>query len=124
MALKRFTRQTFSNFRINSTGVPNPFIVPPTVEYLVVAGGGSGAYSYGGGGGAGGFLGLSSASYNSGYVGSFNGSNQYLTIPYSTPVNTALDFGTGDFTVEFWMYCVTDWNNMSNPGVIGKKTND
>ena len=42
MALKRFTRQTFSNFRINSTGVPNPFLTPSTIEYLIVAGGGSG----------------------------------------------------------------------------------
>jgi len=59
-----------------------------------------------------------------GYVGSFNGSNQLLTVAYSTPVNNAFDFGTGDFTIEFWMYCVTSWPSMLNPGIIGKKSND
>jgi len=32
--------------------------------------------------------------------GYFDGSGDYLT----TPTNTALDFGTGDFTVEFWLF--------------------
>ena len=59
-----------------------------------------------------------------GYAGSFNGSNQLLTIPYSTPVNNAFDFGTGDFTIEFWIYCVTAWTSMNDPGIIGKKSND
>ena len=30
----------------------------------------------------------------------FDGTNDYLTVPASSD----LDFGTGDFTVEFWMY--------------------
>jgi len=34
------------------------------------------------------------------YAASFNGSNQYLTLP----INTALNFGTGNFTVEGWIY--------------------
>lgn len=37
---------------------------------------------------------------NSVYATQFNGSSQYLTVPS----NTALDFGTGDFTVEAWVY--------------------
>jgi len=32
-------------------------------------------------------------------AGSFNGTNQFLNIP-----NDGFDFGTGDFTVEFWAY--------------------
>ena len=35
-----------------------------------------------------------------GYVGSFNGSSQYL----ATPNNTAFGFGTGDYTMECWIY--------------------
>ena len=38
------------------------------------------------------------ANYSYGSIG-FNGSSQYL----STPNGTKFDFGTGDFTVEFWM---------------------
>ena len=34
------------------------------------------------------------------YASKFNGSSQYLT----TPTNTALTFGTGNFTIEFWIY--------------------
>lgn len=34
------------------------------------------------------------------YAGSFNGSSQYLTLAN----NSAFDFGTGDFTIEAWVY--------------------
>jgi hypothetical protein len=108
-------------------------LVPPTVEYLVISGGGSGGGGPGGGGGgAGGLLtnssfavnssttyavtvgaGGSSVAYsvtgnpgnnsvllnNNGYSYSFNGSSQYLTAN-----NAALALGTGDFTVEAWVY--------------------
>jgi hypothetical protein len=40
---------------------------------------------------------------------------------YVVPHNSSLDFGTGDFTVEFWIYAV----NMPNAaGIIGKKADD
>ena len=109
-----------------------PVLPPPTVlESLVVAGGGPGGggpYN-GGGGGAGGLIynsglpvttnvnytvtvgaggtgtttqgsnGLNSQIIsNNSY--SFNGSSQYLTVA----ANAALAFGTGDFTVEGWVY--------------------
>ena len=35
-----------------------------------------------------------------GQVGSFTGSSSYLTVPSSSP----FIFGTGDFTIEFWLY--------------------
>ena len=50
----------------------------------------------------------------------FDGSGDYLSMPN----NSAFDFGTGDFTVEFWIYCVTAWTSMSNPGIVGKKSGD
>ena len=37
------------------------------------------------------------------YYASFDGSTQYLTVPNSA----ALQFGTGDFTVEYWIYFLT-----------------
>ena len=44
----------------------------------------------------------------SAYSAQFNGSSQYLTVPN----NTAFDFGTGDFTVECWIY-LTKYNTGS-----------
>jgi len=41
--------------------------------------------------------------YGSNWSNYFDGSGDYLT----TPTNTALDFGTGDFTVEFWLFPTT-----------------
>jgi len=40
---------------------------------------------------------------------SFNGTNQYLTIPS----NATLNFGTGDFTFEFWMYLNSTVSNLA-----------
>jgi hypothetical protein len=113
---------------------PPPPSTPSTVEYLLVAGGGAGGggvqnYSTGGGGGAGGYrtntgfavatgtpitvtvgaggtgaaatVGTSGENSalinNNSYI--FNGSSQYLTAN-----NAALALGTGDFTVEAWVY--------------------
>ena len=47
-------------------------------------------------------------SLSSGSV-SFNGTNQYLTIPS----NATLNFGTGDFTFEFWMYLNSTVSNLA-----------
>ena len=44
----------------------------------------------------------------------FNGSTSYLDIPY----DASLDFGTGDFTVEWWQY-ETDNNPHPRPFQIG-----
>ena len=109
-----------------------PVLPPPTaLDYLVVAGGGGGGRYYGGGGGAGGLLTstgysvVSNATYtvtvgtggpgapstgigtagtnsivssNNSYT--FNGSSQYLNVAS----NSAFNFGTGDFTIEMWVY--------------------
>ena len=40
---------------------------------------------------------------------SFNGSSQYLSVPNSTALNP----GTGDFTIEFWTYLNSTTNNAS-----------
>jgi len=44
---------------------------------------------------------------------------------FSSPNNTLFNFGTGDFTVEWWMYLVTAWASIpSSPGIVGQKQND
>jgi hypothetical protein len=58
-----------------------------------------------------------SFAYSNSYSVGFNGSSQYLSIA----ANTALDFGTGDFTIEFWMYGTSIVNTS---GFIGKKASD
>jgi hypothetical protein len=50
----------------------------------------------------------------------FDGNNS-LTVEH----NEAFDFGTGDFTIEFWLYSEGEWcNNGGNCGVVGQKSND
>ena len=49
---------------------------------------------------------------------SFNGTSQYLTIPSTA----AFSFGTGDFTIEAWVYTTTDpipYNNLFDKTVFG-----
>lgn len=40
------------------------------------------------------------------------------------PNNPAMNFGTGDFTIAWWMYCAVSWASMTSPGVIGQKASD
>ena len=119
------------------------------IDYLVVAGGGSGASALNlgcGGGGAGGYVtntgfavtpgiaipitigaggaGVSGGGGNNGtnsainptYSASFDGTSQYLT----TASSTQLDFGTGDFTIECWVYSTSIANNY--PTFLGDVT--
>ena len=104
-----------------------------SVEYLIVGGGGGGGYLLGGGGGGGGVVtsgaytvtpgspitvtvgaagaaattqvnggtgGNSSIAGTNDYSVLLNGTSQYLTVAG----NAAFAFGTGDYTVEMWMY--------------------
>ena len=48
------------------------------------------------------------------YSMSFNSTSQYLSVA----ANTALDFGTGNFTIEFWLYGVTDPGGSSGYNLI------
>jgi hypothetical protein len=50
-----------------------------------------------------------------------NGSTDYIT----SPSNTDFDFGTGDFTVEFWLFTPVAWTSQpASSSVIGKKLSD
>lgn len=57
-----------------------------------------------------------------------NGSSLYLpsasTSFVSAPNFAGAQFGTGDFTIRWRMYCLTDWSSMSNPGIAGQKYSD
>jgi hypothetical protein len=51
----------------------------------------------------------------------FDGNGDYLV----GPNNPLFNFRTGDFTIEWWMYCQIDWSSMPNtPGVVGQKAGD
>lgn len=54
--------------------------------------------------------------YGSGYL---DGTGDYLSMPNSS----AFQFGTGDFTVEFWWYLTTTFSSIEGPG-IGQKASD
>ena len=58
---------------------------------------------------------VASSVYSNFYGGSyyFDESNDYIT----TPDSTEFDFGTGDFTVELWIYL--DDQSSSNPVIVG-----
>jgi hypothetical protein len=38
--------------------------------------------------------------------------------------NAAFNFGTGSFTIEFWLYCTVPWTSLNNPGIAGQKSDD
>jgi hypothetical protein len=50
----------------------------------------------------------------------FNGTNQYV----SHSSISAYNFGTGDFSVSFWMKPVSPWGSATTEGLIGQKTSD
>ena len=50
----------------------------------------------------------------------FDGTGDNLQSPNSD----AFRFRTGDFTVEFWMYCNVAWTSMGSSGVVGQKASD
>jgi len=50
------------------------------------------------------------------YAGSFNGTSQYLTVN-NTP-NDVFSFGTGDFTVEAWVY-LNSYNTDNSSQIVG-----
>lgn len=53
--------------------------------------------------------------------GYFNGTTDYV----SYPNNTAFQFGTSDFTVEFWFYSAVAWSSQpASCGIVGQKAND
>jgi len=54
------------------------------------------------------------------YSGSFNGSNQSIQVANSGSI---LDFGTGNFTVEMWLYATSAVSNLTAPFVYGNYTN-
>ena len=54
------------------------------------------------------------------YSGSFNGTNQSLSIANSGGI---LDFGTGNFTIEFWVYAISAVSNLTSVFVYGNYAN-
>lgn len=54
-----------------------------------------------------------------GSSGYFDGGGDYLSAPNSSDFN----FGTGDFTVEFWLYCPNTWSSNSHV-IVGQKASD
>lgn len=56
-----------------------------------------------------------------GASGYFDGAGDYLSVPNSTD----FDFGSGDFTVEFWLFTPISWSSQaSSSAICGKKQND
>jgi len=51
----------------------------------------------------------------------FNGTTGYFSSAEPTP---AIQFGTGDFSVNCWLYPVSPWGTATTVGVVGKKAAD
>jgi hypothetical protein len=54
------------------------------------------------------------------YSVNFDGTGDYI----SAPGSSSFAFGTGNFTVEFWLFCNIPWASQTNPGIVGQKEND
>jgi Concanavalin A-like lectin/glucanases superfamily len=92
----------------NQISTSSPYPATGGGGYGAIGGNGSGSQS--GAGGDGGTFGIANGT-GLNWSNKFNGTTDYIT----TPANTAFAFGTGDFTVEAWLF-VTALNGSSSFG--------